>query len=252
MTRTPKVLKVLATLWALFASAFAQTLQDARGQEIDPSTLDLSRVITLGGDLTEIVFALGQSDTLAAVDTSSLYPPEGVAALPKVGYVRQLSAEGVLALNPSLILAGEDAGPPEVLAQLGEAGVQLVTVPQEDSVTGAKAKIDFVAALFGVPERAEALKRQIDLDVLEARLITDAARADRAPKVMFIYARGAGALSVSGTGTSAHAMIALAGGANAVTEYEGYKPLTAEAAVAAAPEVLLFLARGLELSLIHI
>lgn len=97
-----------------------------------------------------------------------------------------------------------------------------------------------------MPERAEALNRQIDLDVLEARLYLDAARAETKPKVTFIYARGAGTLSVTGTGTSAHAMIELAGGENAVTEYEGYKPLTAEAAVAAAPDVLLFLSRGLE------
>jgi iron complex transport system substrate-binding protein len=245
--------RLLALVLALLSAlSFAQEasepnpLTDARGQTLEPDTLDLSRVISLGGDLTEAVFALGQGERLVAVDTSSLYPPEGVAALPRVGYVRQLSAEGVLSLNPSLVIASEDAGPPEVLAQLSEAGVTLVTVPQEDSVAGAKAKLDFLAALFGVPERAETLKRQIDLDVLEAQLVIDAARAETKPKVMFIYARGAGALSVSGTGTSAHAMIELSGGENAVTEYEGYKPLTAEAAVAAAPDVLLFLSRGLE------
>lgn len=220
------------------------TLEDATGQAVTIS--DTSRVITLGGDLSEIVFALGQGDKLAAVDTSSVYPPERVATLPKVGYVRQLSAEGVLSLNPSLILASQDAGPPEVVEQLRSAGVPFLTVPGGDSIEGAKEKISFIAQAFGVPERAESLNRQIDLDVLEARLYVDAARAEAKPKVMFIYARGAGTLSVSGAGTSAHAMIKLAGGENAVTGYEDYKPLTPEAAVAAAPDVLLFLTMGLE------
>jgi len=240
-------LKIFSLLLALaFSFGFAQvTVTGADGQEV--TVTDTSRVITLGGDLSEIVFALGEAEHLVAVDTSSTYPPERVANLPKVGYVRQLSAEGVLSLNPSLILASEDAGPPEVVEQLKAAGVPYLTVPGEDSVEGAKTKIRTVAQAFGAEARAEDLVRQIDLDVAEARLYTDAARvSETKPRVMFVYARGAGTLSVSGTGTSAHAMIELAGGENAVTEYEGYKPLTAEAAVAASPDVLLFLSRGLE------
>lgn len=219
------------------------TLTDATGAEVNVS--DASRVVSLGGDITEIIYALGQADKLVAVDTSSVYPEEA-AALPKVGYVRQLAAEGVLSLDPSLIIASADAGPPEVLDQLRQSGVAVFIVPGEDSIAGAKTKIAAVAQIFGAEALAEDLNRQIDLDVAEARLYTDAARASSKPRVMFVYARGAGTLSVSGTNTSAHAMIELAGGENAVTGYEGYKPLTAEAAVTAAPDVLLFLSRGLE------
>lgn len=219
------------------------TLTDATGAEVNVS--DASRVVSLGGDITEIIYALGQADKLVAVDTSSVYPEEA-AALPKVGYVRQLAAEGVLSLDPSLIIASADAGPPEVLDQLRQSGVAVFIVPGEDSIAGAKTKIAAVAQIFGAEALAEDLNRQIDLDVAEARLYTDTARASSKPRVMFVYARGAGTLSVSGTNTSAHAMIELAGGENAVTGYEGYKPLTAEAAVTAAPDVLLFLSRGLE------
>ncbi len=239
------MLKALLPLLFSLSFALAQTLViDAYGNEVTID--DTSRVVSLGGSVTEIVFALGAQGSLVAVDTSSVYPPEAVAALPKVGYVRQLSAEGVLALEPSLIIATPSAGPPEVLEQLKGAGVTIVVVPDEDSIEGAKAKITTIGEIFGLSERAADLNRQIDLDVLEARLYLDAVRAEAKPRVMFVYARGAGALSVSGTGTSAHAMIALAGGENAVSEYEGYRPLTAEAAVTAAPEVLLFLSRGLE------
>lgn len=238
----PGLFVALVVLVATFGTA--QTLTDATGAEV--AVGDTSRVITLGGDVTEVVYALKQENKLVAVDTSSVYPPEKVETLPKVGYVRQLAAEGVLSLDPSLIIATGDAGPPEVLTQIRQAGVPLFIVPSEDSIEGAKAKISAVAEVFGIRARADDLNLQIDLDVAEARLYTGAVQASARPKVMFIYARGAGTLSVSGTDTSAHAMIELAGAENAVTEYEGYKPLTAEAAVTAAPDVLLFLSRGLE------
>lgn len=231
-------------LLSLNTFGFGQTLRDDTGEPV--AVGDTSSVITLGGDITEIVYALGQQEKLVAVDTSSVYPAEQVEALPKVGYVRALTAEGVLSLNPSLIIATGDAGPPEVLTQLQQAGVPLFIVSSEDSIEGAKAKISTVAEIFGVPNRAADLNRQIDLDISEAKLYTDAAKADAKPRVMFVYARGAGTLNVSGTGTSADAMIKLAGADNAITEYEDYKPLTAEAAVSAAPDVLLFLSRGLE------
>ena len=240
-TTAPILLALCLLLSA--ATALAETrVVDATGTEI---LIDTTRVVTLGGDLTEIVVALGEDDHLVAVDTSSIYPAEVVDELPDVGYVRRLSAEGVLSLNPTLILASPDAGPPEVVEQLRAAGVAFATVPGEDSVEGAKAKIDFVGRVFGTDGRAADLTRQIDLDVLEARLLVDAAASADAPSVMFVYARGAGSLQVSGTDTGAAAMIALSGGANAVTAYQGYKPLTAEAAVAAAPDVLLFMSSGL-------
>jgi iron complex transport system substrate-binding protein len=234
---------VVCLLLLLAVSTHARTLTDATGTAVDVS--DTSRVIALGGDITEIVYALGQRDHLVAVDSSSVYPA-AVNDLPHVGYVRRLAAEGVLSLAPSLIIANPDVGPPEVLAQIQQAGVPIFVVPAEDTVAGAKTKINTVADIFGASEQAQAINRNIDLDISEARLYTDAARASTAPKVMFIYARGAGALSVSGTDTAAHAMIELTGAENAITEYEGYKPLTAEAAVTAAPDVLLFMTRGLD------
>lgn len=228
----------------LFSGAiFAQSMTDATGTVVDIS--DSSRLISLGGDITEIIYALGIEDTLVAVDSSSIYPA-ATDELPEVGYVRRLAAEGVLSLEPSLIVTSEDAGPPEVLQQIREAGVPIFVVPTEDSIAGVKQKINVLGEIFGVSARATSLNLQIDLDVAEAQLYVDAAQGRAKPRVMFIYARGAGTVSVSGTGTSADAMIALAAGDNAVTAYESYKPLTAEAAVSIAPDVLLFLSRGLD------
>jgi iron complex transport system substrate-binding protein len=244
MRKLLRLILLCLALLSLSLTLAQRTLTDANGDAVVID--DIGRVIALGGSVTEIIYTLGASDNLVAVDTSSVYPSELVDTLPKVGYVRSLGAEGVLSLDPTLIITTPDAGPPEVVQQLRDTGVAIFIVPDEDSVAGAKAKIRTIADIFERHARAEDLIRQIELDMLEAQLIIDSVAAAAKPSVMFVYARGAGALSVSGTGTSAHAMIELARGVNAVTEYEGYRPLTAEAAVTAAPEVLLFLSRGLE------
>jgi iron complex transport system substrate-binding protein len=74
----------------------------------------LQRLVSVNGSVTEVVYALGAQGQLVGVDTTSKYPPE-TQKLPNVGYQRQLSAEGVLSLQPSLVLVTEDAGPPTAL-----------------------------------------------------------------------------------------------------------------------------------------
>ena len=202
-----------------------------------------ARLITLGGDVTEIVFALGAGGDVVAVDTSSVYPPDA-AALPKVGYQRQLAAEGLLALSPTLILASDEAGPPPVLVQLRDARVPIEIIAGDDSPEGAVAKVRRVASTLGRREAGEQLVA--DMQAAFARAAAERARAASSPRVLFVYARGPGTLFVAGRATSADAMIRLAGGRNAIDAFDGFKPLTAEAAVAAAPDVVLMLSRGLD------
>lgn len=204
---------------------------------------DTSRVITLGGSVTEIAYALGASEHIVAVDTSSLYPVEATK-LPQVGYQRQLAAEGVIAQNPTLIIATTEAGPPEAIQQLKDSGITVLILPSEQSVDGIKAKITSIAQALSRVEEGATLIADLDADIAAA----EAAKAQTTshPKVMFIYARGASSISVAGMNNAANSMITLAGGINAVTDYEGYKPLTAEAAVAAAPDVILLLSLGIE------
>lgn len=200
-------------------------------------------IISLGGPVTEIVYALGAQDRLVAVDLSSTYP-EATKELPQVGYQRTLSAENVLALRPGHILASSEAGPPVAIEQIKKAGVPITIVPSEHSPEGAKAKIRAVAAALGRNEEGERLCTSLDSAMALATAKRNAAAGT--PRVLFIYARGAGALQISGTGTAADAMIALAGGKNPVTAYESYKPLTPEAVVAAEPDVILMTSSGLQ------
>lgn len=202
------------------------------------------RIVTLGSAITEIVFALGHGEEVVAVDASSLYPPDELAGVPRTGYVRALSVEGLLSMEPDLILASEEAGPPEVIDQLRDIAVRLVLVPEGDSPEGVRTRIRVVAEALGNAPAGEELIA--DIDARLAALPSGGRDSADAISVAFVYARGAGALLVSGTGTSAHAIMELAGGRNAVDEYAGYRPLTPEALVSVDPQVLLFTTSGLE------
>jgi len=202
-------------------------------------------VVSVGGAVTEIVYALGQEERLLAVDTTSLYPPE-TAELPNVGYMRQLSAEPIIALGPELVLAAEDAGPPAALDQLRDAGVPVVMVPDDYTPEGVLEKIDIVATALGVEERGRSLREKVAAE-LEAVKAVFGAVAER-PRVLFLLTISSGRTTVAaGRDTSAEGIIALAGGRNAIDGFESYKPLSPEAAVAAAPEVILIGERSLDL-----
>jgi len=202
-----------------------------------------ARIVSVGGGVTEAVFALGLGDHVVAVDTSSVYPA-AVSKLPQVGYHRALSAEGVLSQRPDVVVLTDEAGPPAAIAQLKSAGVNVVVIHEQHSILGAKQKITTLAKALDVVERGAPLIAAIDADLKKAAPVVAAALAKKL-KVMFVYSRGTSAVSVAGDDTAAAAMIALAGGTNAVVGLKSYAPLTAEAALMAAPDVIVLPARGL-------
>jgi iron complex transport system substrate-binding protein len=201
------------------------------------------RLVTVGGGITETVWALGHGERVVAVDTSSVFPA-AARALPQVGYQRSLSAEGVLAQRPDLVLLTAEAGPPAAVALLKQSGVRVVVIEETPSVAGARDKIAAVAAALGTPERAAPLLQRLDDDLAAiASVVADNRR--RRPRVLFLYGRGGGAMQVAGTDTGPAAFIALAGGENAVDAFTGFRPLTAEGALLARPDLILLPARGL-------
>ncbi|MEM6826296.1 MAG: ABC transporter substrate-binding protein, partial [Pseudomonadota bacterium] len=190
------------------------------------------RILSLGGSVTEIVYALGESERLIARDTTSSFPPE-VEELPDVGYLRALSPEGVLSVEPDLVIAEDDAGPPEAIDVLTSASIPFVTVPDGYDPAAVRAKILAVADALGVPQKGVTLADKIEQDLTAA---VSEANGD-GKRVMFILSMQGGRILASGTDTAADGIIRLAGGENAITAYEGYKPLTDEAAIAARPDV---------------
>ncbi|MEL7014262.1 MAG: ABC transporter substrate-binding protein, partial [Pseudomonadota bacterium] len=198
------------------------------------------RVLSLGGAVTEIVFALGEEDRLVARDTTSSFPPE-VERLPDVGYLRALSPEGVLSVSPDLVIAEQGAGPPEAIAVLEAASIPFVSVPDGYDRAAIRAKIESVASALGVDEKGKALANRIDAALLQA---ISTAHQGEEKRVLFILSMQGGRILASGTNTAADGIIRLSGAKNAMTGYEGYKQLTDEAAIQARPDVILMMDRG--------
>ena len=135
------------------ALAAGVTVHDARDRDVTID--DPARIVSIGGAITEILYALGFEDRLAGVDATSLYPTAALRDKPNVGYMRQLSAEGVLGLNPSLVLAMQGSGPKETMDVLDAAKVPLVLVPETFSEQGLLDKIKLVGHAMGADARAD-------------------------------------------------------------------------------------------------
>jgi iron complex transport system substrate-binding protein len=189
--------------------------------------------------MTEIVFALGEGKHLVAVDTTSLYPAAGVAALPKIGYLRQLAVEGILSMRPDLVLADVDAGPLDVLNQIERMGPRLAHFSAEHTAASVAPKIGFVGAAIGREAQAAAMAETFagDLAAVDAAV----AKLDRRPSAIFLLGVGTTGLRGAGKGTAAAEMIARAGAANAFGDATGYKPASAEATLAANPDYIIMM-----------
>lgn len=229
---------VVALLAALAGSAAAATNETDAVKPI-ANDIDTSRVIAIGGSVTEIVYALGLQDRLVAVDTTSVYPPDALATKPNVGYMRALSAEGVLSLNPSMILAVEGAGPPNVIEVLKKASVPFVTVSDDPTAEGVIGKIEFVSKIMGAPSKGEILARKVEAEFDQLKRTVSTFRSRK--KVLFVLSLVSGRPMVSGVNTPAHGILELAGADNAITAFEGFKPASDEAIIAGAPDAVLMM-----------
>jgi len=190
------------------------------------------RIISIGGAITEIVYKLGVERCLVGADTTSTYPEEA-KDLPMVGYQRQLSSEGILSLKPEMILHTNQAGPPAVLKQIDQAGIQRIAVDDTHSLGAVYEKIRTVAQTFGVEEKGDALIADLKSQSREL----EAVKPDTSPGVLFMMQHGGGAPMAGGKETAADGIISLAGGKN-VLDFEGYKPLTPEALAKLNPDII--------------
>lgn len=197
------------------------------------------RIVSINGAVSEIICSLGHEKDLVGVDITSNYPAT-LEKLPKVGHNRNVSAEGILSLRPTLVLGTEGSLKPEVLSQIKTAGVKVILYKHDFSAEGARSLIKALAETLEAKDQSTTLIQKLDQDLKKAKPLS------KPVKVLFVYARGAGALNVGGTGTSVEKVILLAGAQNAITDFSDFKPLTAESLVAANPDVILLFNSGLE------
>ncbi|SFJ69821.1 heme/hemin ABC transporter substrate-binding protein [Celeribacter neptunius] len=207
-------------------------------QATTTATMTATAIVSVGGPVTETIFALGEGDRVVARDSTSLFPPE-VTALPDIGYMRQLSAEAVLSTGPDLIVTRDTAGPPEVLDQLRAAAVPMVETHDGFNAEAVLDSVHKIGAALGVPEKSDALAVGIEADF---KTLAEQVRTGTAPRVMFILSNQGGRLNVAGRGTGAHGILELAGAENVfASDYQGYKIASDEAIIAAAPDIILMM-----------
>lgn len=223
-----KFLLALMLLYAAALSAFAENNE-------------AERIISLGPDVTEIIFALGAGDKVIAVDRSSKYPTE-TASKANVGYRRSLSPEGILTLNTDLIIASEDIGPPETTDVLHQSAVEILYVPVDNSREGLIKKIALIAKRLNREQQGKALTRKVVEDFDAATLYAKKISAGKQKKVVFFH--GLARLTGAGSDTAADAFIHYAGGINPLSVYSGYKPVSEEWLVKAELDVVLMLSDG--------
>lgn len=222
---------ILGLSFALLSTALSMPLQAAQ-----------ERIISAGSAVTELILALHAEQSLIAVDVTSQLP-DG-QQLPKIGYHRRLSAEGLLALSPTTLIGSDEMGPAPVLQQLKSTGVDIEVVNTQANVDGLKARIDQIAAILNKPQEAQQLKSLVDQQVQSLKANQP---ANQKKKVLFLLIHEGRAANVAGTDTTPDAIINLAGAINpAADKITAYKPLSSESMVEMQPDVILVSGRSFE------
>lgn len=196
-------------------------------------------LVTIGPSVTEIVYALGAGDQIIGTDQSSK-TPEG-AKVAKLGYHRQLSAEGLISLKPSRIIGTDNMGPPAVLEQLKAAGVEVTIMPSGNTLSDLYQQINALADLFDRESVGAELRQSLQQDITLVNKLAEKAKAKygRTTKVIYMMAYG-GTPLIAGGNTTLDSLISLVGAQNpAKVSFSGYKPVTAEALLTMAPDVIL-------------
>lgn len=206
---------------------------------------DTSRIVTLSGDLTEIVWELGLGDSVVATDVTTVYPPQAIG-LPVVGVGRFLSAEGVLAQSPTLVIGDTQTSPLEAIEQIRAAGVPVVILDVPTSFDGLYDKIARLAEALGVPDRGTALQQRVRTGIESALAASPA--LEPKPGVAFVYSRGPDVMLLFGAEMTTQPLIEAAGGIDvgAASGVTGTVSVTPEALIAAAPDVIIITSEGLQ------
>ncbi len=202
-------------------------------------SLAAERVIAIGGDVTQIVYALGAQQALVARDSTSQHPALA-KRLPDIGYMRQLNAEGILALKPTLVLSSELAKPSLALRQVAQAGVRVVEITGENSLEAIPKKIAAIGKALHRDEEAQALAQQIN------RTLAALPKRPLPVKVLFIMAHSGMKSLAAGSDTAADGAIRSAGLINAMAAVPHYQPLSQEGVIAAAPDLVVIGDDGLK------
>ena len=233
MNKKPKILIIFIYL-LIFNPSFLYACNETKNSD---------RITVAGGSVTEILYFLGSEDKIIAVDVTSNYPEEA-QNFPSIGYVRNLSAEGILSLKPSIIIGEDDMGPPSVIDQIKRTGIDIYVIQENHTSEGIIDKIKCIGNIVGKKEKtSELIEDVINPLKNELDIKSNNPNLDNV-KVMFILSMDSGTPVVSGKKTSADGFINMTGASNAFKDFEGWKPVGTESIINAAPDFILISNRG--------
>ncbi|RYJ22014.1 heme ABC transporter, cell surface heme and hemoprotein receptor HmuT [Streptomyces sp. L-9-10] len=223
------------------------TVNSADGRKVTVASAD--RIVPLTGSLSEIVFTLGLGERVVARDITATF--EQAAKLPVVTRAHDVSAEGVLSLRPTLVLADTTTGPAEAIGQIRDAGIPLVVVDPAKSLADVGTRIDAVAGALGVPTAGAELKKRTEGRIDAVRKEIPAGERDSGkPRVAFLYLRGSASVYLlGGRDSGASSLLEAAGAVDAGKESgltKDFTAITSEALAKAAPDAILVMAKGLD------
>jgi iron complex transport system substrate-binding protein len=201
------------------------------------------RIVTAGSAITETVCALGDCDKIIGSDKTSLYPA-AIQYLPSIGYRNSITAEGILSLKPTLVIAEKDYMSDAVVKQLSLMPVKLLIIERDFSLAGTKRLISQIATVLDREKEAQRLITQLDNDLATARAISKK-QSSNTIRAACIYNRGTGNINAAGKNTFAEILF-LIGVHNVFESFVGYKPLSAESLIASNPDFLVFPSTGFE------
>ena len=229
-----------AAVLMLPVAAAGVTVVDGGGRSV--AVDDATRILSIGGDVTEILYALGAGHRIVGVDTTSQFPPEALKEKKSVGYMRALSSEGVVSVGATVVLASEGSGPPEVVKTLKASSVPYVEVTDKSSAEAIVSKVRLVAKVVGAEAEGEKLVQKV---VDDFKVLADwRSKVGRPLRALFVLAVQNGRVMVGGQNTSADAILKLAGAKNVADDVTGFRPLPDEAIVALAPDVIVAMRRS--------
>lgn len=224
---TSLILFIIGTFQSSYVQSNELLIHSSAAQHAAPQ-----RIISLGGGVTEIIYALGQQDRLVGLDQSSIYPREA-QSLPSVGYYRSVPIEGVLRLKPDLVIASEQAGPVHALEQLRSMGLKIESVSDQPELDSLYRRIQQIADLLGVPQRGQLMR-----DQLEHKLAHSYRYSSHRPSAMMIVMRS-GKLLGAGRDTAAAKIMELSSLDNVLNDLKGYRPISAEIVSATLPSAII-------------
>lgn len=184
------------------------------------------RVVVVGGDLTEVIYALERNEKIVGVDITSYFPPQ-VNKIPKVGYKRTLSSEGILSLKPDLIITSGFVGPQAVIEQIKSTNIKVEMLNFEESFEGITNKVNKIGELFNANLEAKELNSSLKetYKKLEERKIS---QKNKKKGLFLLSHAGGGKGMVAGRNTSADFLFKMAGLENSAAKFEGHKPVNPE------------------------